>query len=143
MVSEGLVLKDENILDIIKNEAQELLDRGPEAWTSETINFKRYFITDVLEDFIGCCNRPEGIIVANALSELVIEFVLRTNRKWTGTSKWALRSLKQYDLEFAEQFVYAFDDYYKNDKKSAVISLVDEVLQPYGGRLFEGFSLGK
>ncbi|MDF2608436.1 MAG: nucleotidyltransferase [Bacillales bacterium] len=143
MVSEGLVLKDENILDNIKSEAQEFLNKGPEVWTDNTIILKRYFITDVLEDFIGCTNRSEGIFVANSLAELVSEFVLRTNRKWTGTSKWALRSLKQYDLEFAEKFVYAFDEYYKNNKKCAVINLVDDVLQPYGGRMFEGFSLGK
>lgn len=143
MVSEGLVLKDNGVMNTIKAEAEELLSKGPEIWSSETINIKRYFITDALDDFIGCENRKEGIFIANTLTELVSEFVLRTNNRWIGASKWVLRSLKQYDDAFAERFVEAFDLYYRENSKSKVIDLVDEILKPYGGRLFNGFSLGK
>ncbi|RLL48340.1 nucleotidyltransferase domain-containing protein [Oceanobacillus piezotolerans] len=143
MVSEGIILKDNGIINAIKYEAKELLAKGPEIWTTETINTKRYFITDSLDDFIGCNNRAEGIFIANTLAELVSEFVLRTNNMWIGRSKWIIRSLKEYDISFAEQFVEVFDLYYKSDSKKEVIKLVDEILLPYGGRLFHGFSLGK
>ena len=143
MVSEGIVLKDSGILDLIKHEANELLDKGPEEWSADTIKLKSYFITDTLDDFIGSTLRAEEIFIANTLAELVSEFVLRTNRKWTGTSKWIVRSLRNYDETFADQFVEVFDIFYKTGEKNKVIVMVDNILQPFGGRLFHGFSLGK
>lgn len=143
MVSEGIIIKDNGIIESIKKEAEELLARGPKEWSLETITLKRYFITDTLDDFIGCTNRAEGLFIANSLAEITSEFVLRTNQRWIGNSKWIVRSLKQYDEGFAERFVHAFDCFYKSDDKSKIIQMVDSILQPYGGRLFEGFSIGK
>jgi predicted nucleotidyltransferase len=143
MVSEGFILKDEGIIEEIKKEANELLDKGPERWTVETIKIKRYFITDALNDFIGSSNRAEELFIANTIAELVSEFVLRTNCKWIGSSKWLVRSLRNYNEDFANCFVEAFDSFYTTGEKNRIIKLVDEVLQPFGGQLFEGFSLGK
>jgi len=143
MVLEGIILKDEGIIESIKEEAKEILDKGPERWTEEIITTKRYFITDALDDFIGCKNRAEEIFIANTLAELIQEFILRTNGRWIGSSKWIIRALKQYDEKFTEEFVESFDDFYKTSEKSKVIHLSEMVLEPYGGRLFEGFSLGK
>ncbi|MED1943292.1 nucleotidyltransferase domain-containing protein, partial [Cytobacillus firmus] len=111
--------------------------------TLMTINTKRYFITDALDDFIGCSIRAEEIFIANTLADLLSEFILRTNRQWIGASKWVIRSLKSYDEEFANHFVEAFDIFYKTGNKNQVIQLVYSVLQPFGGQLFDGFSLGK
>jgi GNAT superfamily N-acetyltransferase len=143
MVSEGIIIKDFEKMGSIKHEANELLEKGPEEWTKEMIKIKRYFITDVLDDFIGCTNRSEEIFIASTLAELVSEFVLRTNGKWIGTSKWLIRSLKDYDERFAEHFVQVFDTFYKTGEKDKIIKMVDSILQPHGGRLFNGFSLGK
>ncbi|WP_102275391.1 nucleotidyltransferase domain-containing protein [Cytobacillus massiliigabonensis] len=143
MVSEGIVLKDDGIIGSIKKEAQDLLKNGPEKWSLDTIITKRYFITDALDDFIGCSNRAEELFIANTLAELASEFVLRTNDQWIGASKWIVRSLIHYNEEFTREFVEAFDVFYKIGDKRKVIQLVDSILQPYGGRLFDGFSLGK
>ncbi|MBS4218660.1 nucleotidyltransferase domain-containing protein [Bacillus sp. FJAT-49711] len=143
MVSEGIVIKDEGVIQTIKKEANELLDRGPDKWSEETIITKRYFITDTLDDFIGSNSRAEDIFIANALADLVHEFVLRMNGRWIGSSKWIVRALKQYDAAFADEFVIAFDEFYRLHKKDKIIILVDKVLEPYGGRLFDGFSIGK
>lgn len=143
MVSEGTILKDDGVIDSIKKEAMDILSNGPKEWSKETINTKRYFITDALDDFIGCSNRAEELFIANTLAELLSEFVLRTNRQWIGSSKWILRSLRNYDEQFSNQFVEAFDIFYKTGNKNQVIQLVDDVLHPFGGRLFAGFSLGK
>ncbi|URT69003.1 nucleotidyltransferase domain-containing protein [Cytobacillus firmus] len=143
MVSEGIVLKDDGIIESIKKEANDLLHNGPQEWSEETITTKRYFLSDALDDFIGSSNRSEELFIATTLAELLSEFVLRTNRQWIGTSKWVYRSLKDYDEEFANQFVKAFDIFYKTGNKGQVIELADNVLQPFGGKLFDGFSLGK
>lgn len=143
MLLEGIILKDEGIIDSIKEEAKEILDKGPERWTEEIITTKRYFLTDSLDDFIGCNNRAEEIFIANTLAELIHEFVLRTNGCWIGSSKWVVRALKHYDVKFTEEFIEAFDTFYKTGEKRKVVQLSKMVLEPYGGRLFEGFSLGK
>lgn len=94
MVAEGIVLKGESMINPIKNEAKKLLAMGPKEWTNETITVKRYFITDMLDDFIGCTNRAEAIFIANSLAEAASEFELRTNNRWIGTSKWLIRALE-------------------------------------------------
>jgi hypothetical protein len=143
MVSEGIVIKDDGIIGLLKCEADKLLEKGPEGWSLDTIKTKRYFLTDALDDFIGCSNRAEEMFIANTLAALLSEFVLRTNCKWIGDSKWIVRSLKQFDEKYAERFIKAFDCYYKNGEKNQIINLVDIALQPHGGRLFEGYSIGK
>lgn len=143
MVSEGIILRDDGIIELIKKEAVVLLKEGPEQWSEETVHIKRYFLTDTLDDFIGCSNRAEEIFIANSLAELLSEFVLRTNRRWIGTSKWTIRSLKAFDEDFTNQFVEAFDTYYTTGDKGRVIYLVEAAMEPFGGRLLEGFSLGK
>ncbi len=143
MVSEGLVLLDNGLIPEIKKEARALLVKGPEEWSNETIELKRYFITDVLDDFIGSRNRSEGIFIAGTLAENLHEFYLRTKQKWTGSSKWIMRSLMEHNKEFAHQFAEAFEAFYQKNDKEPVIILADEILAPYGGRLFNGFSLGK
>lgn len=143
MLAEGIVLKEDERISTIQNEALKILADGPDAWSTEITTMKRYFITDVLQDFIGCDNRFEGIFVANTLADMLSEFMLRTNRKWTGTSKWSYRALKEYNEVFARHFVEAFESYYQHDDKTKVIDLAEEILKPFGGQLFEGFSLGK
>ncbi|MDM5155281.1 nucleotidyltransferase domain-containing protein [Bacillus sp. DX1.1] len=144
LVVEGIVLKDtEKIVTDLKKEAQQLLDKGPERWIEEVIKQKRYFITDMLDDFIGATKREEELFIANHLANLLHEFVLRVNGQWVGHSKWFFKTLKKYDEEFAADFVRAFDHFYKTGEKEELIIFVERVLEMYGGRLFEGFSIGK
>lgn len=143
MVTESIVLKDTDIVEDIKREARALLDIGPEAWSDETIELKRYFLTDALEDLIGCNTRAEGLFIASTLATLVCEFILRTNRQWTGSSKWTYRALDRYDAQAARELVTALEAYYQTNEPDALIRYVDETLSPFGGRLFAGFSRGK
>jgi len=85
----------------------------------------------------------QNLFIANKLVELSSEFILRTNMQWIGTSKGMYRSLQQYDAEIAKVLVDSFDIFYRTNEKKQVIQFVDDVLQPHGGRLFEGFSLGE
>lgn len=143
MVSEGLIIIDSGVVCAIKAEADELLKKGPAMWSKNTIETKRYMLTDTLDDLIGSTNRAEELFIANTLANAIHEFVLRTNGKWVGESKWIVRALNYYDEGFAGRFVQAFDVFYRTGAKEEVIGLADEVLQPYGGRLFEGYSMGK
>lgn len=143
MVSEGMVLKDLGVLVGIKAEADLLLAAGPKKWTPDEIGAKRYFITDALDDFTGSESKAELLFIAGHLAELLAEFVLRTNRQWTGQSKWVYRSLQKFDPGFAEALSEAFGHFYRTGDKDPVIRLAEEALSPFGGKLFDGFSAGK
>lgn len=143
MVAEGVIVKHDDRMGKVKEEAEDLLEEGPVPWTQSMIDQKRYFLTDSLEDFIGCTDRGEQLFISGLLAEQISEFHLRINGQWIGSSKWVVRALRNYDRRFAEQLVGSLDAFYKKGDKGAVVELVDEVLAPYGGRLFEGFSVGR
>ncbi|MGI8316295.1 nucleotidyltransferase domain-containing protein [Halobacillus mangrovi] len=143
MVAEGIIIKEDVRMKALKQEAVEILEKGPPPWTEKDIRAKRYFLTDTLDDFIGCEDRAEGMFISQTLAELTAEFVLRTNNQWVGSSKWWARALRQFDKEFAERLFKTLDCYYRNDEKEQVVNVVEGVLRPYGGRLFDGFSMGK
>ncbi|WP_020062380.1 nucleotidyltransferase domain-containing protein [Bacillus sp. 123MFChir2] len=144
LVVEGIVLKDRNVvMPSIKKEAQQLLEKGPEPWTKEMIQQKRYFITDVLDDFIGAAKQEDQLFIANHLADLVHEFILRMNNCWTGHSKWFMKTLKKYDEQVAAEFVSVFEQLYKTGEKEQIILFVNGILDKYGGRLFEGFCIGE
>lgn len=141
MIAEGVTLVHHPYLQLMKEEATQQLKKGPEAWDEHTIRLKRYFLSDALDDLIGCTNRAEGICIANSIADQLHEFILRTNRQWIGSSKWVFRSLKHFNEELAWQYIAALEAYYQENQKEPLIHLVDEVLTPHGGRLFEGFQL--
>lgn len=143
MVVEGIVIKDCSLISDLKKEATELLENGPSQWDPLQVNIARYFITDLLDDFIGSTNSNELIFIASALSERVHEFYLRTNNHWIGQSKWIYRALKNADESFADRFASTFDEFYRFRDKEKVIEMVDHILKPFGGRLKHGFSIGK
>lgn len=142
MIFEGEIIKDVGILAPIRKEAKILLDKGPVPWPKATIDTRRYFITDLIDDLLGSNNRHEQVFIVNTLADRLHEFVLRTNGKWTGSSKWIYRALRNYDEHFAASFVDAFETFYRNGETRKVIQIADAILEPHGGRLFDGFSIG-
>lgn len=143
MVSEGMVIKDLGVLASIKAEADLLLAAGPQKWNDDTFLMKRYFLTDVLDDFIGSESKAELLFITSHLAESLAEFHLRANRQWVGESKWVYRSLRNFDAEFAAEFAATFERFYQEGHKEPVIALADRVMAPLGGRLFAGFTVGK
>lgn len=143
MVIEGIVIKDHPYLQIVKRKASMQLQEGPQAWNDFQVRMKRYFITDALDDFIGSENERETICIANLLYERLHEFYLGVNRRWIGHGKWMYRAMMRYDSEMAERLYSSFDDFYKEGKKENIVKICDIILEPHGGRLFEGFKIGK
>ncbi|MCM3121749.1 MULTISPECIES: nucleotidyltransferase domain-containing protein [Bacillaceae] len=141
MVAEGVVIRNNELLAEIIDEAKSIIEEGPAEWTLKEIEFKRYFITDTLDDFIGTNNKAEELFIANGLADQLQEFILRTNKRWIGKSKWVVRELIRFDPEFTERFIGSFEIYYKTGNKQMIIKLAEEILEEYGGRLFDGFSI--
>lgn len=138
--AKGIILKGGDEAEEIKEDAQGRLKEGPPEWNQNQINHARYAITDLLEDFIGSEDPAESIFIVNQLAIKLHEFILRTNKQWTGEGKWLVRSLKNYDPQLAKEFIQAFESFYADRQKEPIISFVDEILKPHGGRLFDGYN---
>lgn len=143
MIIDGFVLRDLGMVRGIKKEAQALMDKGPSPWSLETIQTRRYTITDMVDDLLGSEKREEDLCIVMSVAPLIAEFYLRTNQQWLGESKWIHRALNKYDPSFAKRYTDAFEDFFRTGSKDEMVRIIDEVLEPFGGRLFEGFSLGK
>ena len=102
-------------------------------------------ITDALNDLIGCTNHSEELLIANAFADAIGKsYVLETNGEWIGASKSVVRSIKSSLMSYLQQGSFNhFDTFYRTRNNDDIIKLTDEVLEPYGGRLFEGYSVGK
>ncbi|WP_088040984.1 nucleotidyltransferase domain-containing protein [Bacillus sp. EAC] len=142
MIAEGITLKNHPILENIIIEAKQLLKSGPDKWDEQTVASKHYFLSDVFEDFIGSTNKYELICIANTLLERLAEFILRTNNCWIGSSKWIYRELAEFDRVLTDEIFSAFHIFYESGDKKEVINLIDSILKPFGGKLFEGFKVG-
>ncbi|KRE33503.1 hypothetical protein [Paenibacillus sp. Soil522] len=116
---------------------------GPEHLTIEYINSSRYFMFDLLDDFVDAMNHEEAIITLNTLSVQLIDFILRLNGQWSGRGKTLSRGLNKLDTEMCKRFFMALDCFYKWNNKKQIIEFVNEVYKPIGGQLFAGFSMGK
>lgn len=144
MCSEGIIIKDKDgLANIIKNEADFLLTQGLQPYSIKEAETKRYFITDMLDDLIGATSRPEELFIINELSADIANFMLVNNDCWEGKGKWIPRNIKRLDEDLYLDFMNALNEFYQNGNKNQFINFVERELNKYGGRLFEGYSVGK
>ncbi len=140
MCADGVILKDtDGSAKRIKEEAKSRLAEGPPAWTQSQMDNARYLITELLDDLEGSEDGAENIFTAGQLANILHEFILRTNRQWTGFGKWMIRSLRNYDTELAEEFTAAFQHFYQTGNKEKLSSFTEKILEPWDGKLFEGY----
>ncbi len=138
--AEGIVLKGEELGEALIQEGKELLNRGPSAWPKSQLDKMRYRITDLLDDLEGSTLPEEDLFTVTALIEKLHQFILRANQQWTGEGKWMYRSLKDFNPGMGKELVKYLREYYQLSKKKELIQYIDELLEPYGGRLFDNFS---
>ncbi|VWX37582.1 nucleotidyltransferase domain-containing protein [Exiguobacterium oxidotolerans] len=143
MVTEAVPVRVHPLVDQLKAEAARQLLAGPTPWTVEQLNQNRYFLTDLLDDFIGVEDRTEGLAIATRLFDQSASFHLTASGRWLGQGKWLPRELTALSQADADRFSDAFDRYFRFDEKQAVISLIETWLMQHGGRHFDGFSIGK
>ncbi len=140
MVNQGLIVKNvDGLADRIKTEAHQLLLHGPQPLSLRQIEDFRYAIGDLCDDLRSPRNFAETMGTAARLFELLAEFYLRVNGQWSAKGKSIARALKQFSPEFAYRYTEAFRLLFSSEMTYTVIALAEEVLQPYGGMLFEGY----
>ncbi|MDQ0207585.1 nucleotidyltransferase domain-containing protein [Alkalicoccobacillus murimartini] len=143
MLIEGLLLKDHASYKAIAERAVKHVQEGPAPLTEDYIKASRYFIGDLLDDFIDSKHHDEAVITLNQLSLQLPDFILRLNNQWSGRGKGLSRALYAFDHELAQTFFHALRGYYQHQNKEPFIAFVTDIYKPLGGFLFDGFSLGK
>ena len=143
MCMEGIILKDhDGFAQYVKDEACKVLAAGPAPLTEIEIRDFRHELANMYDDFVGCDNRAECLILAADLQVVVMEFYLEFHHQWMGEGKWAMRGLYEYDATLAEQYVVAVEDYYRYDRKDKFAEFVASVLDEAGGRVTESMIRG-
>ncbi|QNO15592.1 nucleotidyltransferase domain-containing protein [Alkalicella caledoniensis] len=141
MIVEGIPIIDkEKNFHLLKREGEEILKHGPPRLSEEETENYRYLITDLIEDFKGSNDVHESIFIVNKLSFLLAEFIMRINRRWIGDGKWTYKVLKEFDDDLAYSFTEAFTSFYSKGKKDKLIKFTEDILDPMGGLLFEGYN---
>ncbi|GGI13519.1 nucleotidyltransferase domain-containing protein [Gottfriedia solisilvae] len=143
MLAEGMVIKHHPELEKVVLNAKETMLGGPPKWDEKTIEFHQYFLSDIIDDFIGSEHLNESICIATTLLDKLHEFILRTNQHWVGSSKWVYREMEHFNPDLTKEMFQAFHNYFQTGEKSGIIKVAESALKPFGGKRFEGFQLGK
>jgi predicted nucleotidyltransferase len=125
----------------LKREASEVYKTGPHAFDAEELQLRRYRLTDWVDD-IRFPRSDEELVASGAwLYQDAADFFFRSRGLWSAHSKTVPRRMRETDAEFASKFLAAFDALFTEKRVAAAVALVEELLAPFGGTLFDGFRM--
>ena len=110
-----------------------VLAAGPAPLTDDEREYARYLLTDLLDDLIHATDPGERTVIATTAWTAIAQQALTLANHWTGTSKWLLRELRDLDGHLADRWLTA------HGNATAIELLLREVLDQYGGPLFDGY----
>ncbi|HEX8351838.1 MAG TPA: nucleotidyltransferase domain-containing protein [Pyrinomonadaceae bacterium] len=140
MVGEGVEVPGASEFSArLKRRAAELLEAGPPPWDEEELTLWRYRLTDWVDDMKFPRSAEELVATGAYLYQDAAEFYFRARGLWSAHSKTIPRSLRRTDADFAEKFLSAFDALFTEKRAEPAAALVGEMLEPFGGLLFDGF----
>jgi len=123
----------------IKRLASEYLALGTAKWSEKDIKKERFIITDSLYDITAPKSKHAQMASACWLYKALGQFYLKANGKWNGSGKALARRIREEDSKLAEEFEYAFSAVFKTGNAKLLIKLVEKVLKPFDGLLWDGF----
>lgn len=140
MVSEGIELpRITKFGSRMKDLASRVLAEGPIIWGQQERENSRYAISDMVEDIREPRNRAELRIVVSNLYSAIADHFLRSQNQWSAKGKSIPRRLMSVDPEFHNRFADAFETAFTSNDVTAVFRLCEDVLEPDGGFLFDGY----
>lgn len=134
MLVEGISVRGGDDLDELRTTWSQTLDSGPEIDVHE-LGFRRYVITDVLDDLRDATDPLERNVLAATVFERTAELMLLTAGRWIGTGKYLPRRLR----ELPAGRVDALADPYLRGDHDALADAVEHELFSAGGRVQVGF----
>lgn len=139
MCADGVVIVDRDGTGArLQGEARELTAAGPPDATAGELEDRRYALTDLLDDLAGCGHSGERLFIVTEIARRTCEFVLLRTGSWLGGGKWLARRVDEVSPGFSGELEASVREALEGDA-SGLVALVDEVLAPSGGRLWEGY----
>ena len=139
IVCEGhLIPEDRDELLNQRRKARQIINAGPPSLPQQEIDRQRYVLTNLIDDLSGTEDGAVKNAVLSQLHESLGDFHLRSKGAWSGRGKALLRCLRDNDVAFAVRYIESFNTAFSSHDPSAVLALANDVLQPYGGQLWEG-----
>lgn len=142
MISEGIEIPAPSALsENLKQLATTVINSGPPPLSDEALRQMRYHITNLIDDIRQPRSKQEVAATGTALYDALANLYLRTNNFWTARDKSIPRKLKTADAEFCSRYCDGFEKLFADGQTEQIIVLAEEVLEPVGGFLFEGYKL--
>ena len=141
MIEEGIrVICESEVLEESAREiANETIKTGPVTLDKMSLDSRRYAITDLAAAIQSPLSSEQRIAIGASLYAALTSFALRANGNWFATGKALPSVLASARPGWAERFKDAFESFYITGQVHLLNCLIDEVLEPHGGRLRSGF----
>lgn len=138
MLATGISLAGEDTADI-QAHAQRHVDEGPEPWIDDQVTYRRYALTDALDDLTGSLDADERDATAVQVLTMAFELALNTRRAWQGRGKWMVRQLQATEPTLTSALMAAHRHTVATGDPAELIAVCESILDEVGGRLTEGF----
>lgn len=138
IIAEGeALLPASSMANEMQQRAKALLAAGPEHLHDDQMQEKRYEISVLMNELRAPKGHGEAIGSLSVLHQELADFYLRGLGLWSAVGADIPKALKAANAEFAKRWQRVFTAAFMGDR-SGVMSLVDEVLEPHGGFLYDG-----
>lgn len=127
------------VSDALRQRAKQVIDAGPAPLTLREHRVSRHQITRLVQALEVPRAHEDLIGIGAFLHPRLGQYYLRAANKWSGKPAFLTRRLRAENPAHARTFFAAFHALFARHDPAGVTALVDEILAPYGGRLFDGF----
>ena len=142
MILEGIeVPKPNDLSRSLKHLATSVMQLGPPGLKEEEVRKLRYDITNLVDDIRQPRSRDELVASGTELYEALADYYLRTNMLWSAKGKSIPRILSKANADLCLRYAASFDELFAHGRPESVVALVEEILRPGGGFLFDGHRL--
>ena len=140
MYATGLVLVDTNgEAGRARTLAKTDLRKGPPALEPQTVETKRYGLTDALDDLTDAGEQIERLAVAGFVLNAAADLLCDYHRAWIGGGKWLPRRLLEADAERGGALLEGHLYLCESGNPAPMIDAASEILDLVGGPLREGY----
>ncbi|KQV19772.1 MULTISPECIES: nucleotidyltransferase domain-containing protein [unclassified Kitasatospora] len=140
MYATGLVLVDtDGEAGRARALAETDLRQGPAALDPDTVETKRYGLTDALDDLHDATDVFERLAIAGFVLNTAADLLCDHHRAWTGSGKWLPRRLLEADPERGTTLLEAHAHLSATRNPTPLIETASAILDLVGGPLREGY----
>ncbi|MFD7707887.1 nucleotidyltransferase domain-containing protein [Streptomyces sp. NPDC059786] len=139
MCADGLLLFDaDGVGARLAAASRELAMAGPPPAPDDEIDDRRYSITDLLDDLVGCTDPGERLFICGELARRTGELALAVRGAWGGGGKWLARRLETAAPDLTMRLHHGVRQAL-DGRTEPLIDVVDQVLDQAGGRYWAGY----